>query len=175
MKTLTTPRPKTSDAEIIRKAAEKLAPEVAEWIGDGTPVEDIIPDLEKAMRWSRDGYKLARELDDYDPDAQLVEILDSAEHYKSQAKEKACEEWVKSEGLEAPEIGSEVIDSAKPEHGVGIVGRNWPDGRSTVSFATLGHVTEGMGCHGLILEWERLEHSFGMNDQMQQPRAGKDV
>lgn len=159
MKTPTTPRPKTSDPAIIRKAAELLAPEVADWCGDGTPAEELIPVLEKAMRWRRNGYELARELDSYEPDAQLVEILDSAEHLKSRAKEKACEEWVKAEGLEPPPIDSEVTDSTNPQNGTGIVLQNWPDGRSTVSFASLGHVTKGNGCHGLLLDWEKLEIS----------------
>ena len=152
-----TPRPNTSDPNILRLAAQKLAPEVVEWMGDGTPPDDVIDDIVKAIRYNHDGYQIAKRMDDYEPDSALVEILESAYHYKSSAHNTACIEWVETEGLEPPPIGASAKHTTKPESGLGTITRNWPEGRSTVSFPTLGHVTEGCGCHGLILDWEKLE------------------
>jgi hypothetical protein len=157
MKTLTNPRPKHNDDAIIRIAAEKLLPDVMGWLGDaGIPENEVLDDLTKAMRWGSDGYQIAKEMDSYEPDAVLVEILDAAGHLKSSAREKACAEWVIENGLEGPEIGAKVTSARRPNDGVGTVTKNWPDGRATVAFHAAGHVTEGIGCHGFIIEWEDL-------------------
>ena len=140
-----TPRPKHNDDAIIRIAAEKLLPEVMGWLGDaGIPENEVLDDLAKAMRWGSDGYKIAKDLDCYEPDAALVEILDAAGSLKSAAREKACAEWVIANGLEGPELGAKVTSTTRPADGLGTVTRNWPDGRSTVAFHSAGHVTEGV-------------------------------
>ena len=158
MKTPTTPRPKNHDPEVIRAAAEKFAPQVVEWCNDESPLEDVTNDLVKAMRFCSDGYKIAKELDHiYSPDARLVEILDSAGMFKSSAREAACEKWVKENEMEAPLIGASVTCSKHSDAGIGVVVRNFKDGRSTVSFSSMGHVLEGKGTHGFILDWETLE------------------
>ena len=150
------PRPSRRDPEIIAAAATKLAPQVIEWMtGTDSDLPQLIEDLKKAMRWDSDGYQLARRMDDYEPDAQLVEILDEAGHLVRAEHEKACIAWVEANGLKGPEIGARVKYHRQGEE-LGTVTRNWPEGRSTVAFASLGHVTEGMGSHGFILEWEAL-------------------
>jgi hypothetical protein len=157
MKTPLTQRPKSYDETVVKEAAEKLLPDVIGWLGDdGTPESEVLEDLIKALRYGDDGYEIAKSMDgNYSPDAALVEILDSASSHKRFALEKACKEWVAAEGLDGPEIGANVTHS-RSKDAIGTVMRNWPDGRSTVAFPELGHVTEGTGCHGLILEWETL-------------------
>lgn len=158
METLTTPRPTRRDPEIIRKAAEKLAPEVQEWMGDSNDLslEEITEDIAKAIRWDTDGYKIARNLDDYDPDAALVEILDGADSIIYTAHQKACEAWVEASGIQAPQIGMKVAP-AKEGQGVGEVVSNHPNGQAVVCYAALGHVKEGMGCRGFYVDWEKLK------------------
>jgi hypothetical protein len=129
---------------------------VVEWYqGDADEIDSVADDLTKALRWHTDGYELASELDSYSPDAALVEILDDADHLIRSEHEKACIAWVEANGLKGPEIGTQVKHKRGGEE-LGTVTKNWPDGRSTVGFPTLGHVTEGTGCHGFILEWETL-------------------
>lgn len=157
MKTPLTKRPKSYDETIVKCAAEKLLPEVIGWLGgDGTPEPEVLEDLIKALHYGDDGYEIAKSMDgNYSPNTALVEILDGAGRYKRSALEKACIEWVAAEGLEGPELGANVTHS-RYKDAIGTVMRNWPDGRSTVAFPEFGHVTEGTGCHGFILEWETL-------------------
>lgn len=153
------PRPTKKAPEIIRKAAEALATEVKEWLGpdDETEIEEIIKDLEKALKWHRDGYEIAKRMDDYMPDAALVDILDRAGWLVDKAHNEACVLWLQEAKLKEPEIGALVRHTKMPERGIGTVVRNSPEGTSTVSFPTMGHVTEGLGTIGFILPWEELE------------------
>ena len=157
-----TPRPKRTDQAIIQEAARQLAPKVKRWLEDfGTILEDIESDLVKAIRYDDDGYALAKDLEgNYSPDAALVEILDETGMLKSAALRKAQTEWAKANSLTPPEIGTRVrcvIGLRKvKDAGVGTVICNHPDGKSTVNFPALGHVTAGCGAHGMILDWESL-------------------
>lgn len=158
MQTVTPTRPQRRDPEIIQIAAAKLAAVIVkEWIDDGTPVEDVAKDLERAMRWDDDGYAIAKKLDGYyDPDARLVDLLDQAGHLIRVAHDEACREWVKTVGAEPPAVGARVTCEAPRCAGVGEIVVNHPDGRSTVCFPDAGHVKQGSGTHGFVLEWEKL-------------------
>lgn len=155
------PRPTKNDPEVLKAAAQALLPEVMDWLkcNDSEYTEDeILNDLQKALQWNDDGYQIARNLDSWCPDAALVEILDGAYFAKGTARSKACEAWVKENGLTGQAIGSRVVSDRHPEAGVGTVLLNHSNGTSTVNFPKMGHVPEGqIGTWGLILEWERLK------------------
>lgn len=89
------PRPKLNDDIIIEETARKLAVKVAEWLNNGTEsdAEFLINDIKKAIKYSFDGYKIAKELDNYEPDAALVEILDKTCFLMHRALKSACEKW----------------------------------------------------------------------------------
>jgi hypothetical protein len=156
-------RPKYSDPAIIEAVAHRLAPCVHQWNPSDSDEEDIGADLIKLLQGTHDydGYKLARELEQYqhyDSDAMLVDILDSTSHLFHEELAKASKAWVEEHLPPEPPAGARVYQKGMEEkNGIGIVTRNYPDGRSTVNFAQLGHITEGTGTHGLVLEWEKLE------------------
>lgn len=150
-------RPSRSDEVIITRVAEKLLPDVMEWLGDAEcPEDEVLKDLARAIRWESDGYEIAKSLDRYEPNAELVEILDATGHLKTSIWEKVCAEWVVVNGIQGPHMGAKVTWARRPQDGVGTVTKNWPDGRSTVAFHSAGHVTDGIGCHGFLIEWEAL-------------------
>lgn len=157
------PRPKLRDAAILRAAAAQLAPKVKEWCGgDDTSLAlaDIEEDLVKAIAFHDDGYDIAKFLDghSYFPDAALVEILDEAFGLKRAALTEAETAWVTAHNIQPIPLETPVRWSRAPKNaGVGIVTANHPDGKSTVMFKALGHVREGLGVHGHIIEWELLE------------------
>ena len=159
-------RPTWPDDYVVRKAAELLAPKLKAWLvecdkHDDTPLDDIVNDLAKAMDWHTDGYELAKNLEreGWMPDAQMVEVLESAAFAKHDAVAFMCKEWVKAYGVQPPPLEAMVKDPKHPERGVGLITENHSDGRSTVMFPKLGHVREGAGNHGLILNWEDLNGS----------------
>ena len=162
MNTTIPPRPNRRDPAIVEAAARRLAPSVIQWM-PGEDADEITNDLIAMLKnaFDHDGYKLARELEQYygyDPDAVLVDILSSTEHLLHEELSNASKAWVEEHLPPEPPAGARVYQKGLEEkNGIGIVIRNYPDGRSTVNFAQLGHVTEGSGTHGLVLEWEKLE------------------
>lgn len=158
MEKIIIPRPTIHDEEIVKKAAEKLANKVSEWLKDDLTVEEAIEDIYKAIRFNDDGYAIARNLETqgWSPDMELVEILDNASCYILNTLKKAEEIWVKESGLQPFPIESLVKWTRKPAYGVGIVISNHSDGKSTVMFESQGHVRQGTGTHGFVIEWEAL-------------------
>lgn len=159
--TETPKRPVKHDDAVSRAAAKEIAPQVKEWLNDeDTSLDTIESDLVKALKYNSNGYEIAKSLDShngYSPDAELVEILEGCSYAKSKAHDKLCREWVTANGIKELPMQTRVTWSRKPEAGVGVVTKNYPEGKSTVSFAALGHVADGqMGCHGYVVEWEQL-------------------
>lgn len=154
-----TKRPTLHDPEVIAAAARKLAPAVKQWAEDpDVTLAEIEADLREAIEFYDDGYAIARELDDqYYPDARLVEILDEAYGAKTEALRALERDWVQANQLQPIPMETKVRWQKKPAAGVGIVVRNDDTGHSTVMFPRLGHVREGVGCHGYIANWEDLE------------------
>ena len=151
-------RPTLHDREVIAAAARKLAPAVKEWVEDSAvTLAEIEADLQEAIKFDDDGYDIARELDgQYHPDARLVEILDEAYGAKTEALRALERDWVQANQLKPIPLETKVRWQKKPAAGVGIVVRNDDAGKSTVMFPSLGHVREGVGCHGYIANWEEL-------------------
>lgn len=157
----TPPRPKRNDPEIIKAAAKGLAVKVLEWLkagGDEIEASEVEEDLVSVMAYNRDGYELAKALDrkGWAPDDELVEILRESEWLKLEAHDKAQIEWVKSVGLAAPPVGATVRFEHQGQTVTGEITRNDTHGKSTVCCPSLGHVKEGPGTLGLVIEWERL-------------------
>jgi hypothetical protein len=160
---MTPKRPSRLNESIRAAAAKKLAPDVLRWAKAGgdhlLTLEDVEADLTKVVGYATNGYEIAKDLENdhyYAPDAELVEILDNAFIYISQAHNEACLKWLEENPIPAPEIGSKVTLRDNPQAGVGTILSNSPEGKSTVRFPALGHVETGAGTHGSILFWEEL-------------------
>lgn len=123
-------------------------------------MDDVINDLAKAMRFNADGYELARELHSrYFPNTELVDILDGADWEIRKVLSKAEKEWVIASGASPIPLETRVRWSKYPDHD-GIITANHDDGKATVMYEHLGHVREGIGSHGYIVEWELLTPSI---------------
>lgn len=162
MNTTIPPRPKNNDPTIVIAVARRLAPSVLEWNPADGDEESIGSDLIELLNNAHDydGYKLARELEQYhyyDSDASLVDILESTGHLFHEELAKASKAWVEEHLPPSPPLAARVHEKGREEkNGIGTVIRNYPDGRSTVNFPKLGHIIEGTGTHGLVLEWENM-------------------
>lgn len=168
-------RPNRKDETVIKFAANALACDVQQWLKEDGTIEEIESNLIDALSsaFSRDGYCIARQLEHmgYDPDAELVEILDRAGSYFDEAWRTACALWVKDHNITAPQIGTKVrrVDlivhpNLMSDPGIGIITSNHPEGRSSVSFPDLGHIghienrdRKTCGTLGFVVEWENLE------------------
>jgi hypothetical protein len=168
-------RPTRNDDEIVRKAAERLMPDVLEWLssnGDDVSNDEeernnTLDQLVGAIKGSfdNDGYHLAKELDrdGWDPDSRLVEILDSADSFLRDEVRKASIEWFKSEGITPHPTGARVKSKQRGDSfgKIGTIVSFQEDGRYTVNIPELGHKDpndrKSTGTIGQILDHENLE------------------
>ena len=112
-------RPSRRDPAIIEAAVTKLAQECAKWDEDGD-ASWWAGALADALRFgSRNGYELARYMDDrfsISPDSELVEILDSADSFVWVAHREAVKAWVAEVGFTPKHKVGERVHC---DHGIG--------------------------------------------------------
>jgi hypothetical protein len=142
-------RPTRRDAAVVAEAARWLASKVHGWLKEGgdnvSTYEEVLSDLVDALKWGdTDGYELAKSLErnrSYDPDANLVEILDEASSVFSRAHTEAQKAWVISSGAK-PQF--KPGDTVKFSHGgeklVGVIEddpKGWyePEGKHCITVA----------------------------------------
>jgi hypothetical protein len=152
-------RPKYHDEDVLKCAAELLTEEVVGWSNGQEPHEQVLADLIEALSFGKtDGYELANKLQrkGWTPDAQLVEILDTADYRRSQAHKEAVMAWVKAHDLKLQlQMGAVVsIEHDGKMYQGEIVNLNHEVAQYTVFVKELGHVRSGMGIHGLIFGFE---------------------
>lgn len=157
-------RPTMYDDGVCRVAAEKLWERIKRDSGDdAADNEASIKSITEAIRYDDDGYAIARHLehDGWDPDAQMVDTLDSAFSEKLRACETETSKWVDENGIK-PEfaVGSSVRfkDRSTRKSHVGEVTKVELDqARYWLFCEELGHVREGVGTHAIVLNYEDVE------------------
>lgn len=159
MNSTTPKRPGRYSTVVNKKVAEKLLPKFVKWLEDEVVIdnEEIIADLARAVDTvPDDGYRIARDLErmGWDPDAELVEILDSAACIRHDVLAAMGVEWVKQNNLVGPPLESRVDWSKGPVGGPGRVLKNNPDGTSHVAFPEDGE--DGKAPRVFIAPWEEL-------------------
>jgi len=151
-------RPDRNGDDIRKEVAKALFPKVAQWLksaGDDVVEEEIIADLEKALKWGdKDGYELAKDLDgqSWTPDSELVNMLDEASGIRYSLHQKACEKWVIENNIQPPPFDAKAkcIRHMKVKGATGVITRIYPDGTATFT-------TEDRKSGGYIIPWEDLE------------------
>lgn len=106
--------PTEHSEEVRTAAAKKLWPEVLQWLkgaGDNY-AEEAEDEFLKIMCRSldTDGYQLAKDFDDWHPDAELVEILDGFDSDVYCACREARENWVEVTGWAPAFSAGDVVE-----------------------------------------------------------------
>lgn len=155
-------RPNNSSPEVLIMVVNKLLSQVIQW-GSYTDDEEseVGEQLLNALESERDGYDLAKYLDDrfsWDCDSELVDILDGADFYG--AAKTAIKAWIRDNAIvPAFEVGRQVsVKMARQaEMLTGIIRSLTDDGMYCVMIPSEGHVESGLGTHGLLFPWEDVE------------------
>lgn len=146
-------RPTVNDPRINEIAVERLLPEVIQWVdtyGSKRKTEARIKkDLITAISSESDGYVIAKKMDEYKPDANLVFILNHAYMLKQKALKELEGSWVACNNIKPPALRTRVTHPSL-NGAVGFVDRNLDHGYSSV---LIGDATSSGIAH---LKWEEL-------------------
>lgn len=164
----TTTRPSAQDAEILTAVAQNILRAMPK----GTIVEgeedDAIADIIRALREEApelDEYRLTRRLEEYgwSCDMAIVGAFEIASGDVWQSVREATRIWIRSNGIKPRlTIGAQVKVMArsttrtKQEFDGEVVAVDADHGTYTVMISALGHVREGAGIHGIIVNFEDL-------------------
>jgi len=154
-------RPNRQSPEVIKAVVEKLYPKCKAWIKAGNVDDDeesTKEELADALRrcWFWDGYELAKYLDDWSPDASLVDILDNADRYCATPLKGLEREYAKT--LKPLfRVGDRV--TLPRESVCGEITSLDDTGHYHIYSEILGHVKEGSGVHAVIYRWEDIDEA----------------
>jgi len=156
-------RPTASDPDVIEAAVQRILPAVVQWCRDGndnSAESEIAADLKAEIPWADDGYEFCKRLERdhmWECDRELVGILDEAN--LSGALREMEKKWVAAYRVFP---GKNVGDAVRWESHPAEITEVHPDGKYTVCIPALGHVRSGIGTHGRIVEWERIDGKINM-------------
>lgn len=172
------PRPERFDDAVFEIAFAEMWPKIKEWVGinDPTDEEDQRKEAHKTLhsyRHEDDGYKLAREFDDWGADSSLVEVLDEWSHYLYKAHQGAIRKWA----LENPiEPRFKIGDTVTFDAGTG----KWDkkirtDGKViqidiglqiyTINCPAIGHILPNTGKSGVLGTFQDFEKLHELNPE----------
>lgn len=153
------PRPLRSDPAICADAVQRLVDDCVKWDAD-SPCRETWTSAFSRISLAQNGYEIARDLENYagvHPDAELVEILESASHYLWSAHDRAVAAWVEANGV-TPTLACG--DRINCRHGTGrISGIDTKSGRYV--FVPDGDEERFKTGGGLLIEYEEAEPAHG--------------
>lgn len=168
-------RPDLSDPTIktnlVCYLVTEIAPKLKKWLGSSsdTTLSECQQHLEECFRHStsQNGYELSKNLQDnfgYNPDSNLVEDLDCVWFLKNRFLKSIEKIWVAKKNIDYPQCGSPieayVYDRKESKYFTkkwvsGFVAEtNTELGKITVCIPEFGHVKEGVGTHGTVVNIE---------------------
>lgn len=162
------PRPQSHDPDVVQRHMALIRERVAGFlrsINDEVNLDTAMQDVQKAMHYESDGYRIAQSLESlgWEANAELVSVMDSLALERSQALAEAEQEWVKSQGT--PKSGLVVGAQVRIIRGhptqTGNCGEvlriDDASAKCLVMVPDLGHVRTGQGTHGFLINIEDVE------------------
>lgn len=149
------PRPSERDDDIFEKAIDLLMPSVWDWVTASSGQENYPneereytrEELKKAIgrnSYTKDGYQLARSLEYsmWEPDSELVDILDSYSVFLDRAHREAVKLWViDNQIIPQKKIGDTVFVKVRGvEYSGRILEIDTTTAQYTINIPALGHV-----------------------------------
>ena len=122
--------------------------------------KDLLDALEGALDF--DGYEIAKRLESryWETDRELVDILDEAWDFAEEAYKEVIRDWRRAYQVKPKyKIGDHVAVRAGNPPSIRdgeIEAVNEVRAQYCVYIPSLGHVREGVGTHGIMMDWESV-------------------
>lgn len=159
-------RPTLRSPDILRATAIELIKDLRDKEFDPDD-EGCISSVIEAMRSSGDldGYRICKELDSrfgWVPDAHMVDVMDAAFGVSHREHTKLVKEWVEQNAIRPRNgIGDKVeVDYRGHKVAGEITAVDAATATYTVMIPSLGHVKDGFGTRGKVVNFEQL-HELG--------------
>jgi len=172
------PRPTDSSKEVITLVVQKIMPEIIQWFEQfeklsEEDIENIKEQLTDTIDKNNvseltDSYDIAKSLDSryyWDSDSELVDILCGLDFYD--VKRSLTAKWIKDNNI-TPKYkeGDNVIvkslhlrkSNRQKEQYDGEIYKIYENGKYCVYIEELGHIKNGSGTYGIILDWELIDN-----------------
>jgi len=164
------PRPSCFDKKVTNVVVDRIFPEIMDWMREfkyspsHSEIDSIKEELFLVIQHNNDSYEIVKNLEDkgWDADRRLLDVLDSVPHYRHEAHKKIVhQDWVLKHGV-VPKfsVGDMVSFAFKGKQETGEITRVHPEEAQYTIYCTQhGHVRQGSGTHGHIIDFERCEFS----------------
>lgn len=157
------PRPKYSDPLVVAIAAERMCDRLMKWAAANEDErEQYLGDLKEVLEGAayRDGYELAKAFDrkGYSADSELVDLMESSFFTIRTALAECMACWVVDNNVTPPyPLDAPVRVKHKGAIVEGTIVTIYDKmAECSVYCPSLGHVREGTGTHGIIVQYEQL-------------------
>lgn len=169
-------RPLAHGAAVNTLCIEEVAQMLLSWLRETEPkgeasLDECRDDARKLLeRYSTydDGYDMARFLENhcgYEPNASLVDVLEGIWVKRAHAYAEVVAQWVREEGIVMPESYMNQKVRFKLGEGIaeGEIVKFYPDMAKVLIYCPeQGHVRDGRGVQGCVVNWEAVEELSGM-------------
>jgi hypothetical protein len=170
-------RPTYYSKEVVMLVVQKIMPEIVKWFENFEEItEEDIDNIREQLvdvlnnAFDKDGYEIAKELDRYwGSDSELVYILDGLPFIFHDVKLFLVKKWIKDNNISPKyQKGDKVIvessmlprkDRQKERYN-GEINNIYEDGSYSIFIEDLGHIREGIGTYGIILDWEKIDEAI---------------
>ncbi len=171
------PRPTDSSKEVIMLVVQRIMPEIIQWFEQfeelsEEDIENIKEQLTNAIDKNNiseltDSYDIAKSLDSryyWDSDSELVDILCGLDFYD--VRMLLTKKWIKDNNIipKYKEGDSVIVKSLhlsikyrQKEQYDGEIYKVYEEGNYAIYIKEIGHVKNGTGTHGVILNWELID------------------
>ncbi len=155
------PRPNEKDQAILELAATRALKRLQQIYPNESFARDTVDLLIKTLKgYHADGYDRAKdwEREGWSPDATLVEFLSDLDAYRE--TRDAIKEWVAAHDIKCPfPLNAKVRIATGGKEITGEITAIHAEGANVTVFCeSLGHVREGVGTRGLIIDYEDLAY-----------------
>ncbi len=158
-------RPGRNDPKVVAMHMARILGRVREYLigkGDASPdMDEVMQQVESAMQYEEDGYRIAKYLDDlgWDADADLVELMDQLGCARHDAHQQATRAWVADEQIRPLfAMGQQVEFTQRQQRLSGEITKiDHQHAKYLVFVASLGHVRNGIGTLGTFVPFEDVQ------------------
>lgn len=151
-------RPHQMSRECSELTARKMIPLLEEYLDEDVD-DEILREFVNAIQYEDDKVRICTSLDAWDPCERLYDVLDHLFAKRRDAERELVATWIKENKITLSKRVGDAVKFKSVRNGIlsGEITQAMPESAQYCIFVeSLGHVREGVGTHGMIVNEEDL-------------------